>query len=122
MLEHMGLGAFKTLDHAARATLIPLGLNATLFLGPLLQRWLDDEWGSLADIPELLSDWRFLRQAVVAPVTEEIVFRGAVVPLIAPLVSSQWALCLTAPLAFGVAHLHHAIEGAPIPMVLAQFG
>eukprot|EP00037_Helgoeca_nana_P015397 m.143758 g.143758 ORF g.143758 m.143758 type:complete len:302 (+) comp22999_c0_seq2:26-931(+) len=124
VLEHMGLSVFSSLSHALKASLIPLGLNVALFLGPLIQRYLDgdDDDGSLSSISSPYFDWLFLRNIVVAPVTEEIVFRGWMVPVLTPIVGSGGLLCVTAPLVFGIAHLHHAIEGVPLPVVLAQFG
>lgn len=53
----------------------------------------------------------FWRNYLVSPFTEEFVFRSCMLPL---LVSSRFSLgsciCIT-PLFFGLAHLHHIIEG-----------
>ncbi|XP_060912292.1 CAAX prenyl protease 2-like [Labrus mixtus] len=51
----------------------------------------------------------WLRNQVVAPVTEELVFRGAMLPMLVPCTGPTAAI-FTAPLFFGVAHLHHIIE------------
>jgi membrane protease YdiL (CAAX protease family) len=53
--------------------------------------------------------WSALRNLVAAPLTEELVFRAAVCPL---LLAAGWAaprVALVAPLFFGVAHVHHGV-------------
>ena len=50
-----------------------------------------------------------LRNYVVAPLTEEFVFRACILCLIAPCCSLARAV-LVCPVFFGAAHLHHAIE------------
>lgn len=52
--------------------------------------------------------WSMYRDLIIAPLSEEIVFRGC---LCAPLLStgmSPTAVAWTAPIFFGTAHLHHA--------------
>lgn len=56
--------------------------------------------------------WTNIRNLIVAPIAEEIVFRACLLP---PLLSCEYGLstsraCWIAPLFFGVAHLHHLIE------------
>uniref|UniRef100_A0A3B5A2Z0 CAAX prenyl protease 2 n=1 Tax=Stegastes partitus TaxID=144197 RepID=A0A3B5A2Z0_9TELE len=51
----------------------------------------------------------WLRNQVVAPVTEELVFRGAMLPMLVPCTGPTAAI-FVAPLFFGVAHFHHIIE------------
>ena len=61
--------------------------------------------------------WVCLRNLVIAPLTEEIVFRACMVPVLesalgessSTAASSAWRVPLTAPLFFGVAHVHHAV-------------
>uniref|UniRef100_A0A3Q2D1V9 CAAX prenyl protease 2 n=1 Tax=Cyprinodon variegatus TaxID=28743 RepID=A0A3Q2D1V9_CYPVA len=52
---------------------------------------------------------RWIRNQVVAPVTEELVFRGAMLPMMVPCTGTTAAIFI-APLFFGVAHFHHIIE------------
>jgi prenyl protein peptidase len=73
--------------------------------------------------PETTAElWRNVRNFVVAPLTEEIVFRGCMVP---PLLSSGLSVLqvtFVAPLFFGIAHVHHAAtrlsNGERLPSVV----
>ncbi|CAG5929643.1 unnamed protein product [Menidia menidia] len=56
-----------------------------------------------------LSDMRWLRNQVVAPFTEELVFRACMLPMLVPCAGPSAAI-FTCPLFFGVAHFHHVIE------------
>jgi prenyl protein peptidase len=51
----------------------------------------------------------FLRNYVVSPFTEELVFRSCMVPLLVHNLSSVTVYFVT-PLFFGLAHLHHIVE------------
>ncbi|XP_040399383.1 CAAX prenyl protease 2 [Cygnus olor] len=106
------------LEGLVPATLLPLLLTMVLFLGPLIQlsmdcpwRWLDGVRGALD--PRLwvlcLGDVRWLRNQVVAPLTEEFVFRACMLPMLVPCTGPGPAV-LACPLFFGVAHFHHVIE------------
>ena len=53
--------------------------------------------------------WRNIRNFIVAPLTEEIIFRGCMVPALLGSGMSILRVALIAPLFFGVAHLHHAV-------------
>jgi hypothetical protein len=53
--------------------------------------------------------WKNIRNFIVAPVTEEIVFRGCMVPALLASGESPLKASLVAPLFFGVAHAHHAV-------------
>ena len=67
--------------------------------------------------------WIALRNQVIAPVMEEIAFRGFMLP---PLLATgrfhPWTVVWVAPVFFGLAHAHHAIlrlqQGEPISRVL----
>uniref|UniRef100_A0A3Q2R041 CAAX prenyl protease 2 n=1 Tax=Fundulus heteroclitus TaxID=8078 RepID=A0A3Q2R041_FUNHE len=56
-----------------------------------------------------MRDAEWLRNQVVAPVTEELVFRGAMLPMLVPCTGTT-AVIFIAPLFFGVAHFHHIME------------
>ncbi|XP_053823975.1 CAAX prenyl protease 2 isoform X4 [Vidua chalybeata] len=100
------------------ATLLPLLLTMILFLGPLIQLSMDCPWRWLDGIrvaldPRVwalcLGDVRWLRNQVVAPLTEELVFRACMLPMLVPCTGPGPAV-LACPLFFGVAHFHHVIE------------
>lgn len=87
--------------------------TAILFLGPLvttaLHKW--KRRGIYANYYSSSSIWPNLRNFVIAPLTEEIVFRGCIIP---PLFFStnhlsHTQISILAPLFFGMAHVHHAI-------------
>ena len=67
--------------------------------------------------------WRNMRNFVVAPLTEEIIFRGCMIPpLLACTTLSVIQVTFIAPLFFGFAHVHHAItrlsNGEKLPSVI----
>jgi prenyl protein peptidase len=53
--------------------------------------------------------WIFTRNYVVAPFTEEIIFRGCMVPVLSATPLTSISVTFIAPLFFGFAHVHHAI-------------
>ncbi|XP_053133627.1 CAAX prenyl protease 2 isoform X2 [Hemicordylus capensis] len=100
------------------ATLLPLLLTMVLFLGPLIQLSMDCPWDlvdglQVAFDPRFwvlcLTDMRWLRNQVIAPFTEELVFRACMLPMLVPCTGLGPAI-FTCPLFFGVAHFHHVIE------------
>ncbi|XP_043953848.1 CAAX prenyl protease 2 isoform X2 [Gambusia affinis] len=89
-----------------------------LFLGPLMQLSMDSPWSFIDGVRVVLdpcfwtlclSDMRWLRNQVVAPLTEELVFRACMLPMLVPCAGPSTAI-FTCPLFFGVAHFHHVIE------------
>nr|XP_045015525.1 CAAX prenyl protease 2 isoform X1 [Jaculus jaculus] len=100
------------------AALLPLLLTMILFLGPLMQLSMDCPC-DLADglrvvlaprsWARCLTDMRWLRNQIIAPLTEELVFRACMLPMLAPCTGLGPAV-FTCPLFFGVAHFHHIIE------------
>ncbi|XP_028284866.1 CAAX prenyl protease 2 [Parambassis ranga] len=100
------------------AIILPLLLTMVLFLGPLIQLAMDCPWSFIDGIRVAfdpwfwmlcLSDMRWLRNQVVAPLTEELVFRACMLPMLVPCAGPFTAI-FTCPLFFGVAHFHHVIE------------
>eukprot|EP00041_Stephanoeca_diplocostata_P005097 m.56272 g.56272 ORF g.56272 m.56272 type:complete len:274 (-) comp15576_c0_seq4:250-1071(-) len=117
VLEHVGF----TSDNCIKGALLPLALNGLLFLGPLVQRFFDGDF-TAAVFKSVHFDWDFLKCFVIAPVTEEIVYRGCMVPLLLPCLGNTRMLYWCTPLVFGVAHLHHLLEGRNPVAVAVQFG
>lgn len=56
-----------------------------------------------------VTDILWLRNHVVAPLSEEFVFRACMMPLILQSFNAVASVFIT-PLFFGVAHIHHIIE------------
>ncbi|KAM4720974.1 CAAX prenyl protease 2 isoform 1-T1 [Rhinophrynus dorsalis] len=106
------------IEGIATASLLPLLLTMILFLGPLVQLSLDCPWDFLDGLkvafdPKFwmlcVTDMRWLRNQVIAPLTEELVFRACMLPMLVPCTSPGSAI-FTCPLFFGIAHFHHVIE------------
>uniref|UniRef100_A0A8D3C843 CAAX prenyl protease 2 n=1 Tax=Scophthalmus maximus TaxID=52904 RepID=A0A8D3C843_SCOMX len=100
------------------AVILPVLLTMVLFLGPLMQLAMDCPWSFMDGIRVAsdpcfwtlcFSDMRWLRNQVVAPLTEELVFRACMLPMLVPCAGPSLAI-FTCPLFFGVAHFHHVIE------------
>lgn len=100
------------------AIVLPLLLTMVLFLGPLMQLAMDCPWSFIDGIRVAFDPWfwtlcasdmRWLRNQVVAPLTEELVFRACMLPMLVPCAGPLTAI-FTCPLFFGVAHFHHVIE------------
>ncbi|PWN40530.1 hypothetical protein IE81DRAFT_368197 [Ceraceosorus guamensis] len=108
---------FSFLLTQAKHVLYGLGLTATLYFGPLVTLALDKELPGQENFEykrDVQSRWDNvwgLRNYVVGPLTEEIVFRGCIVGLTSSTRSSTLfhSIFLT-PFYFAVAHLHHAYE------------
>ena len=102
----------------------------SLFLGPIIAITLSAyKRPDLPFLPSLNREWLYhagllngltlakVRDLIVGPLTEEIVFRYCVVQILFATKSyTQMELILIAPTFFGLAHVHHAIRtyrGAP---------
>ncbi|KAM3920582.1 CAAX prenyl protease 2 isoform 2-T2 [Leptodactylus fuscus] len=100
------------LDGILTATTLPLLLTMVLFLGPLVQLSLDCPWGLIDGLKVAVdprfwilcfTDMRWLRNQVIAPLTEELVFRACMLPMLVPCTSPGTAI-FTCPLFFGIGH------------------
>ncbi|KAL3457845.1 hypothetical protein BJX64DRAFT_268134 [Aspergillus heterothallicus] len=91
-----------------------LVLTAILFTGRLFERGVAEgewrEWFRGARVSETLGGWIGWRNYVAGPVTEEIMFRSAIVPLHILAKVDPGRIVFLAPLYFGVAHVHHFYE------------
>lgn len=92
-------------------TLKLVGLVAVLFVGPLFKSLVaEGEWRSITPSTiksELIDSWTGYRNIIVAPLSEELVFRSLVVSLYLLAKVSPARIVFTTPLIFGMAHLHH---------------
>lgn len=113
------------------ATALVLGQAMALFLGPMVQQWyfvmemqkrrfqkgfwnllgiyygyyIEPRWYALFTSAR----WIVLRYLVIAPIVEEIAFRGCIVSALHAAGMSETRNILLAPLFFGTAHVHHAV-------------
>ena len=103
-LELIGISSYRI----TAAALLPLLLTVILFLGPIVQYTME---GCNILSPYFWMDkdkMLTFRTLVIAPVTEEVVYRGCMFPLLHSAFGvSAIVIC---PLIFGLAHLHHFFE------------
>ncbi|CAL4066315.1 unnamed protein product, partial [Meganyctiphanes norvegica] len=105
---------------------LPLILTAILFLGPIVQ---SHQNSSYAHTLQMYCDPRYWyssaqnpiwwRNQVVAPFSEEFTFRACMLPLLLQCMTPGKVI-FVAPLFFGVAHLHHAVERMSLRMDLTS--
>ncbi|XP_028396121.1 CAAX prenyl protease 2-like isoform X1 [Dendronephthya gigantea] len=95
-------------ENIIKAAVLPLLLTMVLFIGPITMMFLAEElpfMSGFTPLPDMIS----LRNFVVAPATEEMIYRACMIPLLVPSMGLTGAVFIC-PLLFGVAHFHHAIE------------
>lgn len=96
------------------APLMCLLTTAVLFIGPLVSVVLFDYNLNMHllfhDIKVGISDLFGIRNFVIGPLTEELVFRSGIMALFLAAGASRTMLIFGSPLFFGVAHVHHAYE------------
>ncbi|KAK1751649.1 hypothetical protein QBC47DRAFT_72933 [Echria macrotheca] len=89
-------------------------LTALLFAGPLFHALVVESgyrpsaW--TAALAEVWTEWPAWRNLVAGPVTEEVLFRSASVPLMLVARTSLAKTILLSPIIFGLAHVHHFYE------------
>lgn len=91
------------------AFILPLILTAILFLGPLSQQWNNGVFKEFVNPLPHFSNVLWLRNHIVAPLSEEFTFRACMLPLLLQTFKPSTAVLIT-PLFFGVAHFHHMAE------------
>ncbi|CAJ0957125.1 unnamed protein product, partial [Mesorhabditis belari] len=108
------------------AALIPTGLLGLLYSGQFLMMYYDGYLQQLFSYTALrnsLQQWTWLRDVIVAPVTEEIAFRGCAAALMSTCLSPVQTIFI-APLSFSLSHLHHIGDdlrkGAPLKVALMK--
>ncbi|KAL1836684.1 hypothetical protein VTJ49DRAFT_4794 [Mycothermus thermophilus] len=99
---------------AVQDSLRVLGLTALLFLGPLYSYFVVEkgwrDWLRLEPVKELWREWTAWRNYVAGPITEELLFRTASLPLLLLAQCTPPTIILYAPLTFSLAHIHHFYE------------
>ncbi|KAF2016440.1 CaaX prenyl proteinase Rce1 [Aaosphaeria arxii CBS 175.79] len=124
ILHLLGLWPISVLDIVKTNLLV-----AILFAGPLFEQGIVDggwrDWIRFRGLHETLSSWIGYRNFVVGPTSEELIWRGMIIPLhILAQISGTKIIFLT-PLYFGIAHVHHLYEfrltHPETPLALAVF-
>ncbi|XP_013183873.2 CAAX prenyl protease 2 isoform X2 [Amyelois transitella] len=106
--EHMGL----RMSGLITATFAPLFLTSVLFLGPLCMQYFSGLLKLYAEPMYWLHNWQdlvWIRNHIMAPLSEEWVFRACMMPLLMECLQPFMAI-FTGPLLFGIAHFHHMLE------------
>lgn len=89
-------------------------LVCVLFAGPLYESIIVDgnwrHWGLEAIGETLVTSWIDYRNLVIAPATEELVFRSLTISLYLLAKVRPTEIVLMTPLIFGLAHVHHLVE------------
>ncbi|PNF23073.1 CAAX prenyl protease 2 [Cryptotermes secundus] len=94
------------------AIVIPMFLTMVLFLGPLSMQGFSGLWKLYTEPMYWMSNLTnliWLRNYVVAPLSEEFTFRACMLPLLLQCFRPMTAV-FVCPLFFGVAHFHHMVE------------
>ncbi|KAK9898725.1 Abi-domain-containing protein [Cystobasidium minutum MCA 4210] len=113
------LGLWKpgmTLKETVTLIALPLGCTMSLFLGPLYGLYLEKRLPGMRnfsfknDVIGTLTSLVGLRNYVVGPVSEELLFRSCILGTAAMYGRGRKYLIFVTPLYFGIAHAHHAYE------------
>ncbi|KIK98535.1 hypothetical protein PAXRUDRAFT_823761 [Paxillus rubicundulus Ve08.2h10] len=94
--------------------ILPHLVTPVLFLGPLYGHFLlesppsQSNWSFKDDGVSMLFSLTCMRNYIVAPITEEIVFRACVLTVYHLTQASRTRMIYLSPLLFGAAHVHHA--------------
>ncbi|CAG5122135.1 unnamed protein product [Candidula unifasciata] len=94
------------------ALVLPLFLTMVLFLGPLSLHYMDGVFRLYLESKywtNSVKNYAWIRNHIVAPISEEFIFRACMLPLLVPCLGPVLSVFLC-PLFFGVAHFHHMIE------------
>ncbi|KAM7204023.1 hypothetical protein V8F20_003721 [Naviculisporaceae sp. PSN 640] len=114
---------------ALTESLRALVLTMLLFLGPLFAYFVVEsgwrDWLRLEPFKEIWSDWTVWRNLVAGPITEEILFRSASIPLMLASGTSLNKTIFLTPVIFGLSHVHHFYEfrlsNPQVPAKMALF-
>ncbi|KAI0330714.1 Abi-domain-containing protein [Cubamyces sp. BRFM 1775] len=94
--------------------IFPCLVIPVLYLGPLYADWLAEtlpfqqRWSIQGNLSPLFTTLIGLRNYVVGPITEEIVFRACMLAVYHMAGASRTKMIFLTPFFFGFAHLHHA--------------
>ncbi|KAK5131341.1 hypothetical protein LTR08_001007 [Meristemomyces frigidus] len=91
-----------------------LGLVTVLFVGPLYESIIVDgnwrDWSFAALKEGVFDTWTGYRNLVIAPASEELVFRSLTISAYLLAKVDPTRIVFITPLIFGLAHIHHLVE------------
>ena len=85
----------------------PLLLTTILFLGPITHNMLMLTKYKTSNLIKSKYNLITLRNYIVAPLTEEYIFRGVIFAILTPCISNAGIIILISSLLFGISHSHH---------------
>lgn len=89
-------------------------LVAVLFVGPLYESLIvEGNWREISfrgAKERIWTSWLGYRNLIIAPISEELVFRSLTIPLYLIARVDATRIVFVSPLIFGLAHLHHLID------------
>ncbi|KAI0779196.1 hypothetical protein BC629DRAFT_1523164 [Irpex lacteus] len=97
-------------------TLLACLIVFVLYAGPLYVCFLSGSlpfqasWSFKSDVAPIFTTWVGWRNYIVAPLTEEVVFRACILAIYHLAGVSSKKLIFLSPLWFGLAHVHHGLE------------
>ncbi|VDN17466.1 unnamed protein product [Gongylonema pulchrum] len=94
------------------ACLLPTVLTCICYLGTWVLAYVDGNlsyWLSMSDWKQRANNIIWIRDALMAPITEELAFRACASALVLQCLSST-ATVFVAPLPFALSHLHHIFD------------
>ncbi|KAJ3110858.1 hypothetical protein HDU96_006222 [Phlyctochytrium bullatum] len=99
-IEHSGIN----FTNVAYSFVVGAGLTLALFCGSLVELWFDEElpFQKHFSVERNGGGLMVMRTLVVGPITEELVFRGYLVPLAVAAGMSEMQMVTLMPLSFGV--------------------
>ncbi|KAH7927647.1 Abi-domain-containing protein [Leucogyrophana mollusca] len=115
-MEHPSSAFDITVAHLGfkLSPIYPLLVTPLLFLGPLYGRYLAEAlplqryWTFKHDVVFFFLSIRGIRNYIMAPITEEVVFRACVLTVYQLSGASKTRMIFLSPISFGAAHIHHA--------------
>ncbi|KAM9918758.1 hypothetical protein OXX59_008429 [Metschnikowia pulcherrima] len=109
-IRQMGLLPGFTKSHAISIDLLSIAWAqlkiASLYMGPIFAYIYTEAHFWRADLRQNFATLTGLRDHVFAPITEEFVYRAALLAILKPVLSER-SLIYYSPLFFGLAHVHH---------------
>ncbi|KAH9594132.1 CAAX prenyl protease [Schistosoma haematobium] len=104
---------FIRLDGLLEAVIISVILTLVMYFGVVLDDICSGDMLVIFDVQywkDRIFNWISLRNFVIAPLAEELIFRACVTFHLLPLFSSCVMLCFVSSLFFSLAHFHHVFE------------
>jgi len=96
--------------------IFPYLLVPLLYSGPIFTTFLASSlplqrrWSFKRDVYDVVASYEGVRNYLIAPITEEMVFRASIIAVALLSETSTWKMIFLSPLWFGFAHAHHGWE------------